>query len=510
MKLNPWRFRRRRGLSILSRVIFFLLLPVMIIGSLLGGIFLNQVEQMIERRLQEDVEIIARALRKPVSYAYERGGEGMMQESLESVLDLGRVYSAFLYDLNRQIVAQAGEVRRTPRSPTIDPPITLDEEGHIEGEGSYERSTGEVLYSHYVPVLSQSGLPLGILQVSRQRSDILEHLEHAKTRFLWIYSGMMVFLGGVIVGGYHLSFGYRIRQLKGTIHEVAEGNLDARCEVKGPRELADLADMLNEMLDSIEAAQQEIGERRRSEARLKSRLDEARNLLFLGQMAGSLAHEIGAPLATIDGKAQQGIRHHENPQRSLRYFQGIRDEVRDIEVFIRQLLSFGQQSMEPGEPTALKRLVNESWQQACDALNENQRTIAIHTDEPDLMVRVNAFRVGLALKNLFQNALQSDPKTKVSAFWKSNPESWDLIIEDNGPGIDPARRRDIFKPFISSHRSSQNLGLGLSLVKMVVLEHDGEIELTESQQGGAAFHIQFPNQPGKPFEAVANLPDATN
>jgi hypothetical protein len=74
MKLNPWRFRRRRGLSILSRVILFLLLPVMIVGSLLGGIFLNQVEQMIERRLQEDVEIIARALRKPVSYAYERGG----------------------------------------------------------------------------------------------------------------------------------------------------------------------------------------------------------------------------------------------------------------------------------------------------------------------------------------------------------------------------------------------------------------------------------------------------
>jgi hypothetical protein len=132
----------------------------------------------------------------------------MMQESLESVLDLGRVYSAFLYDLNRQIVAQAGEVRRTPRSPTIDPPMTVDEEGHIEGEGSYERSTGEVLYSHYVPVLSQSGLPLGILQVSRQRSDILEHLKHAKSQFLWIYSGTMIFLGGLIVGGYHLSFGY--------------------------------------------------------------------------------------------------------------------------------------------------------------------------------------------------------------------------------------------------------------------------------------------------------------
>lgn len=509
MKLNPWRFRQRRGLSILSRVILFLLLPVMVIGTLLGGIFLNQVEQMIESRLQEDVEIIARALRKPVSYAYERGGEGMMQESLESVLDLGRVYSAFLYDLNRQIVAQAGEVRRTPRYPTIDPPITTDEDGHIEGEGSYERSTGEVLYSHYVPVLSQSGLPLGILQVSRQRSDILEHLEHAKTRFLWIYSGMMLFLGGIIVGGYHLSFGYRIRLMKGTINRVAAGHLDARCEVKGPRELADLAEMLNEMLDSIEEAQREIAERRRSEARLKSRLDEARNLLFLGQMAGSLAHEIGAPLATIDGKAQQGLRHHENPQRAQRYFQGIRDEVRDIEVFIRQLLSFGQQSMEPGETTSLARLVSESWQQACDALNENNRPLRLDTDAPDLMVRVNAFRMGLALKNLFQNALQSGPETIVRASWKNSDIGWDLSIEDTGPGIEPARRKDIFKPFISSHHSGRNLGLGLSLVKMVVLEHDGDIELSGSPEGGAAFLIRFPHQPGKPFEAVADIPGTT-
>jgi signal transduction histidine kinase len=296
--------------------------------------------------------------------------------------------------------------------------------------------------------------------------------------------------------------------MKGTINRVADGHLDARCEVKGPRELADLAEVLNEMLDSIEDAQLEIAERRRSEARLKNRLDEARKLLFLGQMAGSLAHEIGAPLATIDGKAQQGMRHHENPQRAQRYFQGIRDEVRDIEVFIRQLLSFGQQSMKPGEPTSLARLVRESWQQACDALNEKDRPLKLSNGEQDLMVRANAFRMGLALKNLFQNALQSSPETEVRTSWKNHEDCWELTIEDNGPGIDPDRRKDIFKPFISSNRTSSNLGLGLSLVKMVVLEHDGDIELSESPEGGAAFHIRFPHQPGKPFEAVNEIQNA--
>ena len=65
-----------------------------------------------------------------------------------------------------------------------------------------------------------------------------------------------------------------------------------------------------------------------------------------------------------------------------------------------------------------------------------------------------------------------------------------LVFEDDGPGILPEERERIFEPYRTGRKTG--LGLGLALVKGIVLAHEGSIEVDEGRWGGARFTIVLP------------------
>ena len=71
-----------------------------------------------------------------------------------------------------------------------------------------------------------------------------------------------------------------------------------------------------------------------------------------------------------------------------------------------------------------------------------------------------------------------------------------LIVDDDGPGIPAAERENIFEPFIrlddSRDRGTGGAGLGLAIVKRVAASHNGSIEACASPLGGARFMLRWP------------------
>ncbi|MFP4452981.1 MAG: ATP-binding protein, partial [Desulfobacterales bacterium] len=65
-------------------------------------------------------------------------------------------------------------------------------------------------------------------------------------------------------------------------------------------------------------------------------------------------------------------------------------------------------------------------------------------------------------------------------------------VEDEGPGIADEIKPRIFEPFFSTHKTSYNTGLGLSVVHGIVREHDGVIDVYDTSNGGAGFRIVLP------------------
>ncbi len=95
-------------LRLTSATLTFLVLPLALAVALLGALALNVVETQMEARMQEDIELIARAIEGPVTQALQRGEEGAVQETLESTFAFGRVYGAHVFDSDGNLVAGAG------------------------------------------------------------------------------------------------------------------------------------------------------------------------------------------------------------------------------------------------------------------------------------------------------------------------------------------------------------------------------------------------------------------
>ena len=94
-----------------------------------------------------------------------------------------------------------------------------------------------------------------------------------------------------------------------------------------------------------------------------------------------------------------------------------------------------------------------------------------------------------ALFNLLLNAIQAvDGNGEIQVLAeRRNAGEASLEVRDNGPGVPPERRAEIFKPYFTTQKTGT--GLGLAVVQQIVLAHGWEIECLANEPGGARFRI---------------------
>jgi two-component system osmolarity sensor histidine kinase EnvZ len=114
--------------------------------------------------------------------------------------------------------------------------------------------------------------------------------------------------------------------------------------------------------------------------------------------------------------------------------------------------------------------------------------------EGDLGISLRPLAFERCLQNLLSNAEKYGTHIWVSA--SRIDETILMIIEDDGPGLDPSQYDDVFKPFfrvdVSRNIQTGGVGLGLPIVRDIVHAHGGNIHLERSIRGGLAAVIQIP------------------
>ncbi|MGH6887893.1 MAG: ATP-binding protein [Rhizomicrobium sp.] len=102
-----------------------------------------------------------------------------------------------------------------------------------------------------------------------------------------------------------------------------------------------------------------------------------------------------------------------------------------------------------------------------------------------------------AVRNLIQNAVAYGQRAEVCL--ASAPDRYDIIVEDQGPGIPEAERTRVFEPFVrlDSSRSAETggCGLGLTLVKAIAEGHGGHVELENRSERGLRARLSLPREP---------------
>lgn len=95
-----------------------------------------------------------------------------------------------------------------------------------------------------------------------------------------------------------------------------------------------------------------------------------------------------------------------------------------------------------------------------------------------------------ALTNLVQNAIQHGPRRGTIGIRVSKPAC--IEVSDDGTGIPPDQREQIFEPFYRLSPLDRGAGLGLNMVREIVLLHGGQVSVTDGADGGTCFRMTLP------------------
>ena len=211
------------------------------------------------------------------------------------------------------------------------------------------------------------------------------------------------------------------------------------------------------------------------------------HLQELSLAAAGLAHETRNPLNIIGGLAQLISKQQDASPEIRRKTKEIIAETDRVTVQLNEFINYSRpREVRPSE-VDLNVVVGEVSRAL--AFDVEEKMLRLRTAEKLPTIQADEQLLRQALFNLLLNAVQAVERGGEIevACWKENGRGAVIEIRDNGPGVHPDQRQEIFKPYFTTHQ--KGTGLGLAVVQQIVLAHGWEITCLSNEPRGAIFRI---------------------
>ncbi len=224
---------------------------------------------------------------------------------------------------------------------------------------------------------------------------------------------------------------------------------------------------------------------------LQERILRSERLAALGRVVAEITHEIKNPLMMIGGFARQLI-DKSRDEEELKKLNIIIDEVFRLEKLIKELRDFYTPRSLGSDQVDLNVLLREVVSLVQDDCESKKININLELSPVPAVVKGDRDRLKEVFLNLVKNAMES---IKGAGNLEIRTELFggriDVIVSDDGPGIPEGDREKIFSPFFTT--KSNGTGLGLSVSKRIIEEHDGGSLTLQSHEGkGTVFRVSLP------------------
>jgi signal transduction histidine kinase len=167
----------------------------------------------------------------------------------------------------------------------------------------------------------------------------------------------------------------------------------------------------------------------------------------------------------------------------------IRETVQDLDTNLTELIDCGQGTKLRVSIQSLRTVVVESLQELKPLINQKQ--LQIHYPETSTTLAMDRLQMKQVFSNLLSNAIHFSPDLgTIYCNWQIFQSEVLIQIVDSGPGLSSEDLKKIFTPFYS--RRPGGTGLGLTIAKKIVLDHQGSLWAQNSLQRGAQFCLILP------------------
>ena len=406
--------------------------------------------------------------------------------------------------------------------------------------------------------ISREGEPIGCLILTVSRSTLNAVTLDLVLRNLLLMLASFVVVVLVIHVFFLRAVRRPVKEMIRVMQAAEKGQLNVRARLQSWDEIGLLAAHLNRLLRRIENFSNEMGQkveeatgevaRRNEELRrineelfeTQKNLARSERLAVAGQLAASLAHEIGTPLNSISGHVQLLARRKSNDESTARRLLVIEKQVENIVRTVRQLLSWTRKYELRLELVDLGHVLEDSVLLSSPVLETRKIRVQMNLAKDCPKIYGDSGYLHQVFLNLINNSMDAMPRggdlrIKLRApvpeeanvepgFSPAPPDELapggsiregsglkpgptfpevEVIISDTGMGMARETLAHIFDPMFTTKQIGTGAGLGLAICDQIVRQHAGTIR-AESEPGlGTSFTIRLPLDCREKAEAPA-------
>lgn len=226
---------------------------------------------------------------------------------------------------------------------------------------------------------------------------------------------------------------------------------------------------------------------------LKTQLQHAERLAFVGELSAGIAHELNEPLGKILGFSQLlkkggdlNFQQEEDLERIIKASLYTREIIKKLMLFSRQM---------PQQIVGINlNTIISSTLYFIDIRYQNQKINIVEQLDPNLpVIEADSVQMSQVLVNLITNAVHATPEDgRITVRTRHKGKEVLLVVRDTGSGMTAAIKKKIFEPFFTTKPVGEGTGLGLSVVQGIIESHGGSIRVSSTKGKGSKFEIRLP------------------
>ena len=340
------------------------------------------------------------------------------------------------------------------------------------------------------------------LQAAGQAADVYSRLQDRSASvarvYAWAYAALLlIVIAAALATGVILSrrVTQRVASLARATRQVGKGDLTVSVPSGATDEVTELTEAFNDMVRDLRES--------------RARIEYLQRIGAWQDFARRLAHEIKNPLTPIQLAAQEIETTYGGAdaefQKKLGHARAIiEEEVATLRRLVTEFSAFAklpQADLAPadlgdfvrGTESSITAILDDVGRQCVDG---SPIEVTVNCATQPMPVRIDAMMLKRCIDNLVRNAVQAVRQAhggdtgRVELRAAREGTHAKVVITDNGPGIPRQDWERVFDPYYTT--KTEGTGLGLPIVKKVVLEHGGEINVRNAPEGGARFEIELP------------------